>query len=56
MGVSFSELLKDQFLLPVVVELVGAEKVTVVEGRQVVDVYLSRLEKEEEEEEGRKGG
>lgn len=30
-------------------ELVGAEDVAVVEGRQVVDVDLSRLEEEEEE-------
>lgn len=31
-------------------ELVGSEHVTVVEGRQVVDVDLSCLEKEREEE------
>lgn len=32
-GRGFLELLQDQFLLPVVVELVGAEKVAVVERR-----------------------
>lgn len=31
-------------------ELVGAEDVAVVEGRQVVDVDLSRLKEEEEKE------
>lgn len=44
------ELLQDQFLLPVVVELVGAEEVAVVEGRQVVDVDLSCLMEDEEKE------
>jgi len=48
---SCSDLLQDQFLLAVVAELVGAEKVAVVEGRQVVDVDLSGLEEEEEGEE-----
>lgn len=38
-----SELLQDDFLLGVVAELVGAEKVAVVEGREVVDVDLSGL-------------
>ena len=33
------------------VELVGAEDVAVVEGRQVVDVDLSRLEEQEEKDE-----
>lgn len=37
------KLLQDQFLLAVVAELVGAEKVAVVERRQVVDVDLSGL-------------
>lgn len=39
------ELLQDQLLLAVVAELVGAEKVAVVESRQVVDVDLSRLQR-----------
>ncbi len=47
------KLLQDQFLLPVVAELVGAEEVAVVERRQVVNVDLSRLE---EGEDGRKEG
>lgn len=42
------ELLQDQLLLPVVVKLVGAEELAVVERRQVVDVDLSRLVKEED--------
>lgn len=45
----FLKLLQYQFLLAVVAELVGVEQVAVVEGRQVVDVYLSRLEGEEQE-------
>lgn len=44
------ELLQDQFLLPVVAELVGAEEVAVVEGCQVVNVDLSRLEEDGKEE------
>lgn len=38
------ELLQDQFLLAVAAELVGAEKVAIVERRQAVDVDLPRLE------------
>lgn len=45
----FLKLLQYQFLLAVVGELVGVEQVAVVEGRQVVDVYLSRLDREEKE-------
>lgn len=37
------KLLQDYFLLCVVAELVGAEKVAVIEGREVVDVDLSGL-------------
>lgn len=39
-----SKLLQDDFLLGVVAELVGAEKVAVVEGCEVVDVDLPGLE------------
>lgn len=37
------KLLQDQLLLCVMAELVGAEKVAVIEGREVVDVDLSGL-------------
>lgn len=42
------DLLEDQLLLSIMAEFVGTEKVTVVEGGQVMDVYLSGLEEEEE--------
>lgn len=46
--VRFLKLLQDQFLLSIMAEFVGAEEVTVVESRKVVDVDLSCLGKDEE--------
>lgn len=48
------KLLQDQFLFPIVAELVGAEEVTVIESRKVVDIDLSRLGDKERMTKGRR--